>query len=98
MRPEEVHAAIRSLGSDDVRDSMKRFGIDVTQAQGVSTPQLKDLARKSGSGPGSAIMIRKERSEPATSPWSCAFGCRGKNSPGWSRSPSSWKDERGHSE
>jgi 3-methyladenine DNA glycosylase AlkD len=48
MRSAEVLQAIESLASGDVRDSMKRFGINVDNARGVSTPALKALARRIG--------------------------------------------------
>jgi len=48
MRASEVLQALRSLASGDVRASMKRFGIKVDNAHGVTTPALKALARKIG--------------------------------------------------
>jgi 3-methyladenine DNA glycosylase AlkD len=40
--------AIDALASGDVRASMARFGIPTDNARGVSTPQLKALARRIG--------------------------------------------------
>ena len=48
MRPDEVMRAIDALASGDVRAGMARFGIPTDNARGVSTPQLKALARKIG--------------------------------------------------
>jgi 3-methyladenine DNA glycosylase AlkD len=48
MQPEEVMRAIDALASGDVRAGLARFGIPSHKARGVSTPQLKALARKIG--------------------------------------------------
>jgi 3-methyladenine DNA glycosylase AlkD len=48
MHPDEVMQAIEALASGDVRAGMARFGIPTDNARGVSTPQLKALARKIG--------------------------------------------------
>ena len=48
MHPEEVMQAIDALASGDVCAGMARFGIPTDNARGVSTPQLKALARRIG--------------------------------------------------
>jgi 3-methyladenine DNA glycosylase AlkD len=48
VRPGQVLQTLQCLADADVRDSMKRFGINVDRAHGISTPQLKALARKIG--------------------------------------------------
>jgi 3-methyladenine DNA glycosylase AlkD len=48
MHPADVMRAIDALASGDVRAGMARFGIPTDNARGVSTPQLKALARKIG--------------------------------------------------
>ncbi len=48
MHPDEVLRAIDALASGDVRASLERFGIPTHNARGVSTPQLKALARRIG--------------------------------------------------
>jgi len=57
MRPEEVLAAIESLASGQVRDNMQRFGINVNDAKGISTPVLKALARKLGKDHDLAVAL-----------------------------------------
>jgi 3-methyladenine DNA glycosylase AlkD len=48
MHRDEVMRAIDALASGDVRAGMARFGIPTANARGVSTPQLKALARRLG--------------------------------------------------
>jgi 3-methyladenine DNA glycosylase AlkD len=48
MRSEQVLQAIESLASGKVRESMARFGIQVDNARGVSTPALQALVHKIG--------------------------------------------------
>lgn len=48
MRRDEVLSAIDALASGNVRESMRRFGIRVDNAKGVSAPALHALARKIG--------------------------------------------------
>lgn len=48
MHADDILAAIHALASGGVRESMERFGISVDRAVGVTTPQLKSLARKIG--------------------------------------------------
>jgi 3-methyladenine DNA glycosylase AlkD len=48
VHPDAVMRAIDALASGDVRASMVRFGIPTDNARGVSTPQLKALARRIG--------------------------------------------------
>jgi len=48
MQPDEVMQAIDALASGDVRAGLARFGIPTDNARGVSTPQLKALARRIG--------------------------------------------------
>lgn len=48
VQSKDVLEAIDALASGDVRASMKRFGIKVDNARGVSTPALQALARTIG--------------------------------------------------
>jgi 3-methyladenine DNA glycosylase AlkD len=48
MQVEEVLRTLKALASGTVRDSMKRFGINVENAQGINAPTLKALARQIG--------------------------------------------------
>ncbi len=48
MKTLELLQKLESLGSEEVRAGMQRFGIDATNAKGISTPMLKRLAREIG--------------------------------------------------
>jgi 3-methyladenine DNA glycosylase AlkD len=48
MQAEDVLRALDALASGDVRESMRRFGLKVDNAKGISTPALKALARRIG--------------------------------------------------
>ena len=48
MHVQEVLQALSSLGSRAVRESQERFGIRSGHAHGITTPQLKMLARRLG--------------------------------------------------
>jgi 3-methyladenine DNA glycosylase AlkD len=48
MREDEVLKALESLGCEAVRASQERFGIRTDRAYGITTPQLKALARRLG--------------------------------------------------
>jgi 3-methyladenine DNA glycosylase AlkD len=48
MESAEVLRTLQALGSRTARDSMRRFGISSDNAHGVTTPQLKSLARRLG--------------------------------------------------
>jgi 3-methyladenine DNA glycosylase AlkD len=48
MTAAEILSVLQATGSTKVRASMQRFGIDVANAQGISTPELKRLARSIG--------------------------------------------------
>jgi 3-methyladenine DNA glycosylase AlkD len=48
MRLEDVLKTLDSLGSEAVRQSQERFGIRTERAHGITTPQLKALARRIG--------------------------------------------------
>jgi 3-methyladenine DNA glycosylase AlkD len=48
MTAAELLQLIDGLASDTVRKSMQRFGIDTTNARGITTPVLKQIARKIG--------------------------------------------------
>jgi 3-methyladenine DNA glycosylase AlkD len=57
MNADEVLQALSRLASGDVREGMRRFGIPVDNAHGITTPQLKALARRLGTDHALALRL-----------------------------------------
>jgi 3-methyladenine DNA glycosylase AlkD len=57
MNADEVLASLEGLASGDVRDGMRRFGIPVDNAHGITVPQLKALARRLGKDHALALRL-----------------------------------------
>lgn len=61
QKVESIVEELKRLGNPKARDGMARFGIQTSSALGISIPQLRDLARKTGTNHGLALKLWNAR-------------------------------------
>jgi 3-methyladenine DNA glycosylase AlkD len=64
---ESIVQELKRLGSPKARDSMSRFGIRTSSALGISIPQLRNLAKRTGTDHGLALKLWKTEIHEAAS-------------------------------